>query len=208
MPNLSQPLTDPELERLEDFLYSVNADEAMSLEEMDGFFCALICSPDLVPPSEYLPHLWGGEHVQHSFQSIEEAQEILTLISRHWNTIAAILLRDEPYPALMGEYEDGNVTGQEWALGFLQGMYLREKPWEQLLKDEQFGAMLFLFPVMVLAEDEEHRLTSAPVTAEDRDTALDALANTVLLIYRYFRSTVKPQRRVAKKRSASKKRTR
>jgi uncharacterized protein len=116
MPNLSQPLTDPELERLEDFLYSVNPGEAMSLEEMDGFFCALICSPDLVPPSEYLPHLWGGEHVLHSFESAEEAQEILTLISRHWNTIAAFLLRDEPYPALMGEYEDGNVTGQEWAL--------------------------------------------------------------------------------------------
>ncbi len=206
MANLSQPLTDPELERLEDFLYSVNPDEAMSLEEMDGFFCALICSPDLVPPSEYMLHLWGGEHVQHSFNSEEEAQEILTLITRHWNAIAAILLRDEPYPALRGEYEDGNVTGQEWARGFLQGMYLQEKPWERLLKDEQFGAMLF--PVMVLAEDEEHRLTSAPVTAEDRDTALDALANTILLIYRYFRSTAKPQRKVAKKRSAVKKRTR
>ena len=206
MPNLSQPLTNSELERLEDFLYSVNPDEAMSLEEMDGFFCALICSPDLVPPSEYLPHLWGGEHVQHSFPSVEEAQEILTLITRHWNTIAATLVQDEPYSALMGEYEDGNVTGQEWAIGFLQGMYLREKPWERLLKDEQFGAILF--PVMVLAEDAEHRLTSAPVTVEDRETALDALANTVLLIYRYFRNAAKPQRRVAKKRSAVKKRTR
>jgi hypothetical protein len=91
-------------------------------------------------------------------------------------------------------------------LGFLQGMYLREEPWERLLKDEQFGALLF--PVMVLAEDEEHRLTAAPVTAEDRDTALDALANTILLIYRYFRSPAKPQRTVAKKRSAVKKRTR
>jgi hypothetical protein len=24
----------------------------------------------------------------------------------------------------MSEYEDGSVTGQEWALGFQQGMYL------------------------------------------------------------------------------------
>jgi hypothetical protein len=41
---------DSELEGLEDFLYRVNPDEALSLEEMDGFFCALICSPELVPP--------------------------------------------------------------------------------------------------------------------------------------------------------------
>ena len=71
----------------------------MSLEELDGFFCALICGPELVPPSEYMPHIFGGELVQgHGVSTVEEAQELLNLLARHWNMIAATLLRDEPYP--------------------------------------------------------------------------------------------------------------
>ena len=35
----------------------------MNLEQMDGFLSALICSPDLVPPSEYLPVIWGDDMV-------------------------------------------------------------------------------------------------------------------------------------------------
>ena len=29
-------------------------------EEVDGFFAALICSPEIAKPSEYLPEIWGG----------------------------------------------------------------------------------------------------------------------------------------------------
>jgi uncharacterized protein len=205
MPVLTQPLTHDELERLDDFLYLVNPGDSMSLEELDGYFCALICCPEVVPPSEYLPYVWGDEHIGNgAFKSVEEAQEILTLISRHWNTIAATLLRDEPYPVLMGEDEDGKMTGQEWALGFQQGMFLRQEAWERLANDEKLGAALL--PVIVLAEGDEHQLTADPVTQEERDAMLDVLAESVLIIYRYFRSKAKPQRR-AKKRSAVKKRT-
>jgi uncharacterized protein len=60
---LTEPLTDDEFERLGDFLYGLHG-TAMTLEELDGFFCALICGPDLVPPSEYLPHIFGGDLFQ------------------------------------------------------------------------------------------------------------------------------------------------
>jgi uncharacterized protein len=35
----------------------------MNLEMLDEFFAALICGPDDVPPSEYLPEIWGGDMV-------------------------------------------------------------------------------------------------------------------------------------------------
>ncbi len=191
MQPLTQPLTDAGLDRLDDFLRRANPDEAMSLGELDGFFCALICGPDLVAPSEYLPHVFGGEPIQGSgFKTVEEAREVLTLLARHWNTIAATLLRDEPYPVLIAEYDDAKVTGQEWALGFQQGMYLRRKAWERLAKDEELGAALL--PVIVLAEDDGHRLTSDPVMPEEREAMLDVLAASVLIIYRYFRGQLKP----------------
>jgi uncharacterized protein len=47
----NEPLTDAELDRLGDFLKSCKGGEAMNLEELDGFFAALIAGPDPVMPS-------------------------------------------------------------------------------------------------------------------------------------------------------------
>jgi uncharacterized protein len=57
----SKPLSDRDLDQLAAFLAGVKNDRAMSLEELDGFFCALIAGPRMVMPSEYLPLLWGGD---------------------------------------------------------------------------------------------------------------------------------------------------
>ncbi len=32
---------------------------AMNMESLDGYFAALICGPDMVLPSEYLPGIWA-----------------------------------------------------------------------------------------------------------------------------------------------------
>ena len=47
------PLTDEELDRLGSFLKSCKGGKAMNLEELDGFFSALIAGPEPVMPSEY-----------------------------------------------------------------------------------------------------------------------------------------------------------
>ena len=39
----------------------VHCRQAMNLEEVDGLFAALIAGPQVVPPSEYLPEVFGGE---------------------------------------------------------------------------------------------------------------------------------------------------
>ena len=69
-------------------------------------------------------------------------------------------------------------------------MFLRQKGWERLANDGKLGAALF--PVTVLAEDDEHQLTADPVTQEELDAMLDVLADSVLIIYGYFRSMAKP----------------
>ncbi len=58
-----QPLTDAEFDKLADILKRFGDKRAMNLETLDGFFAALICGPDDVPPSEYLPEIWGGDMV-------------------------------------------------------------------------------------------------------------------------------------------------
>jgi uncharacterized protein len=189
MPVLSQFLTDTELDRLDDFLLSVNSGKGMSLEELDGFFCALICSPEVVPPSEYMPHIFGGELVQgHGVSTIEEAQELLNLLALHWNAIAATLLRDEPYPILIERGDDGDLAGEEWAHGFELGMSLRDDGWNKLIEDDEFAAALI--PIVALAEASNPDSGLTPMTPEVRAEAIDALAVSVLILYRYFRDVI------------------
>jgi yecA family protein len=47
----NEPLSDGEFDRLEDFLKSCKGGKAMNVEELDGFFAALIAGPENVMPS-------------------------------------------------------------------------------------------------------------------------------------------------------------
>ena len=81
-----QPLTDAELNKLADVLKRFGDKRAMNLEMLDGFFAALICGPNDVPPSEYLPEIWGGDMVNEAaFRTKPILQEFISLVARHWN---------------------------------------------------------------------------------------------------------------------------
>ena len=89
----NEPLTDAELDRLGDFLEGCKSGKAMNLEELDGFFAALIAGPEAVMPSEYNREVFGGDMQDAcEFASLDQAKEILGLLMRHWNTIAGTLL--------------------------------------------------------------------------------------------------------------------
>ena len=55
------PLTDAELDRLGEFLKNCKGGKAMNVEQLDGFFAALIEGPETVMPSEYQREVFGGE---------------------------------------------------------------------------------------------------------------------------------------------------
>src|SRR5438105_12629256 len=87
-----QPLTDAELNRLSGVLERFGDKHSMNLEQLDGFLAALICSPNIVLPSEYLPVIWGDDIVlEDTFSAQPMLQDFLSLIMRHWNHIADTL---------------------------------------------------------------------------------------------------------------------
>jgi uncharacterized protein len=179
-----RPLTEAEFDRLEAFLGAVKNRQAMSLEEMDGFFVALVCGPEAVLPGEYLPLVWGGEP---SFESIEEAQEGINLVMRHWNTIAGTLYKGEVYIPLLMEGEDGIASGNDWSKGFLCGMDLRHDAWGALVNDDQHGGSLV--PILALAHEHDPGSTMRPkpIAPKQREKLLAHLTAGIALIYRYFR---------------------
>lgn len=142
------PLSDREFDRLSDFLDSVPDDAAMTIEEMDGFFCALIVGPDVVFPSEYLPLLLGGEFGStNAFHTMEEAEELLQLFMRYWNSIVDSLQRFGAYAPMFDDADSKGVIGRLWAKGFMQGIGLRIDGWRDLLFDENSGDLVMIATV-------------------------------------------------------------
>ncbi len=98
----NEPRTDAELDRLGDFLKSCKGGKAMNVEALDGFFAALIAGPETVMPSEYYPVVFGGEMSEAcEFGSLDEANETLGLMMRHWNEIAGTLNKDDVYVPIL-----------------------------------------------------------------------------------------------------------
>ena len=144
----SQPLTDIELDHLSEVLERFGNERSMNLEQLDGFLAALICGPELVPPSRYLPKIWGDQTV---FEDTSSAHVFMSLLMRHWNAIADTLNSGEVYLPLLLEDESGMAHGNDWAIGFLRGMEFGKEDWTLLLEDEEYGGSLV--PIFALANE-------------------------------------------------------
>ena len=183
----TQPLTDAELDHLSEILGRLGNDQAMNLEQLDGFFAALICGPELVPPSKYLPKICGNTTV---FESASSAQELFALILRHWNAVADTLNSGEVYLPLLLEDESGTFHGNDWANGFMRGMEFGKEDWALLLDDEDHGGSLIA--IFALANennpDPEMRPYEDPISADLRETLIAGAAAGTMQIYRYFKA--------------------
>lgn len=180
---------DPETEALEELLDQLWDDGAMDLEELDGFFAALHCCPELVPPALYLPEILGdATENQEIFPGPEAAHLFFGLILHYWNAVSDAFHEGATFEPLLREDEHGKVYGNNWSLGFLRGLELREEAWREILdNEEKFG---WLGPILALAQendpDPEMRSYQEPVGEELREELLQGLAEMVTHLYQYF----------------------
>jgi uncharacterized protein len=145
MSNLSQPLSDQELERLNRFLLNrvtesedddadTDRDEGiLNISELDGFLTAIVSGPTTLVPSRWLPALWGDE--EPVWDSAQQFQEIFSLIVRHMNGIAAFLgSQGERFEPLFLENRvqgKAHLVVDEWCYGYVRAMTLDLDAWEQ-----------------------------------------------------------------------------
>jgi len=184
----NEPLTDAELDRLGDFLKNCKGGGAMNVEALDGFFAALIAGPEAVMPSEYYREVFGGEISDTcEFTSLDEANEILGLMMRHWNEIAGTLFKGEVYVPLLLEDEDGIAWGNDWAHGFMRGIEMRHDGWAELVDDEEHGGCLIPMMMLCHEHDPDPEMRPEPISPEKREEVIVLMAAGLLGVYRYFR---------------------
>jgi uncharacterized protein len=184
-----QRLTDTQFDKLADVLGRFGAKRAMNLETLDGFFAALVCGPDNVPPSEYLPEIWGGDMVNEpTFRVKPILAEFISLVTQHWNATCHTLQSSDVFLPLLLDDENGLARANDWANGFMRGIEMRRGGWAVLMDDEKQAGSLV--PILALAHehhpDLKMRPYKDPISAEMREKLIIAAAAGVMAIYDYF----------------------
>ena len=62
----------------------------LDISELDGLFTAIVSGPATIMPSQWLPAVWGD--FEPMWEDEKEVQEILSLMMRHMNAIANMLM--------------------------------------------------------------------------------------------------------------------
>lgn len=184
----SSRFSEEDDKRLAEILLRFRHEGAMNLEEVDGFFAALVCAPTLVPPSGYLPEILGDERGKLILKSIEEAQSFFDLLMRCWNSVVTRLNSGHVFVPLLSKHSDGLVYGNDWARGFMRGIALGEDDWRELFHDDnKFGMMI---PILALNHEHdpnpEMRSYAETVSAELREKLLAGVSASVMAIHRHF----------------------
>jgi uncharacterized protein len=182
---------DEDLEALAEILDQLQEDGSMDLEELDGFFAALHCCPEQVPPREFLLEILGsGDSLENEeiFPGPEAAKLVWTLILKHWNAVGDAFRTGDLFDPLLLEDEEGRASGNNWAVGFLRGVDMREELWKELLDDEV--KYDWFSPILALAHegDPDPKLQpyNEPIPEEQRENVLAELSEAVTEIYRHF----------------------
>jgi uncharacterized protein len=124
--------------------------DVMNIEMLDGFLAALICGPETVLPSQYLPKIWGGDQTNEpAFDTQSVVREFLSLIVRHCNAICHSLQSDGEFLPVLLNDESGVAPANDWATGFLRGVDMRRDSWLPLMNDDDHVGVLI--PIMALA---------------------------------------------------------
>jgi len=182
-PALKKSLTSRELEKLEGYL--ARFPQSMTVEMLDGFFAALVCSPQLVMPSVYMPHVLGED--ESKLADLEEVKDFCALIIRHWNSVARALARkDKRYGLVLVSPEDNKSYGNDWAVGFLQGVRIGGSAWGDLINDEENGGIFVPLFALAHEHDPDPELRPNPIDEDQRNLMLATISASLGGAFEYF----------------------
>lgn len=150
------PLTETELDRLETLLDDPALDDAMRLDEIQGFLCAALAGPQAIPLEDRLGEILGEESALDS----DAAREAAELLRRFAASLEASLNGNEDFPLLLypkTEAEDSPSDFEPWCMAYLHGVDSAVEDWFEMLTDEEEIDFLDekLFPFMVLTGEAE-----------------------------------------------------
>ena len=181
-----EPLSDAELQRLEDMLGSdIFHGDAMALDELQGFLCAVLAGPELIMPSQWMPVALGESP---RYESDEQAEEALGLVTRFYNQIARSLLEGKGMDFVLYRADESSEYDYEtWCRAYLEGVDFSPVLWEDAGDADEVEELLF--PIVTLAGElpaKTRRRLTPDELSELFEACREDLPAVLLDIHRYW----------------------
>ena len=198
--NPDTPLTDEELDELDQFLTSdATPEECMDIAMLDGFLTALVIGPNTIMPSQWLPAIWGEtEEEEMVWDSAEQTRRILGLVMRMYNDRVQDLHEEiDAYdPLIYQSQHEGKPVPilDEWCMGFIRAIQLDPEGWQPIVEADTQEAGGLLTPMLLYGTEEGwNELKENQALADRHLDFADAIGPCVIGIRDYWL----PQRKEA-----------
>jgi len=193
----NRPLSDDELNDLDELLSVLPTDGALNIEALDGYLAGLLLTPGRqladLPGDAWLPVVWGGDGEGDDnapFVSGKQRKKVVMLVLRHLQSIATAWAQHpkswEPiFSFADGESETGDedeapeyADAEDWAAGFLIATDLAPDAWAPLF--EGAATATLLAPIAALGAEDG---PLADAGAEARDEASRTIPDAMLALW-------------------------
>ena len=186
----NRPLSDEDINDLDELLAALPTDSAMNVEALDGYLAGLLLTPGRalpdLPGEAWLPVIWGGDADPDPapFASGKQRKKVVMLVLRHLHSIAvAWTERPQAWEPIFsfadGEDEDTEYAdAEDWAAGFLMAVDLAPEAWAPWFDGAETGPLLA--PVAALAAEDG---ALAEGSATERDEASRKIPDAMLALW-------------------------
>ncbi|TNG94540.1 UPF0149 family protein [Pasteurellaceae bacterium USgator11] len=184
MQQLDESLEDEELALLDDLLLEYgtereNGYNILSLSELDGLLTAILSSPELVAPNQWLPAIFD-ENAQESIPDENTFNLLLSLIFRHYNDVIQ-RLNSPLFYAYFDEGIDDFVILDSWCSGYIFGA--KVSGWGNL--PNKIQGQYDLIRSFAYFKGDDLNLDDHPSAKETQERAAK-VEQAVMAIYQYF----------------------
>lgn len=138
------------------------------IDMLDGYLHAIAIGPTRLTPNQWLPNIWGTDSELPPMKSVQDIDRVLDLVQRHSHAISQGFQQQPPEmtPIWGSQTYQGKPceSGDGWAYGFVEGIFLCHDDWLPLLNTPE--GQQWLRPIGLLgAEDfspDQATLTKTP----------------------------------------------
>ncbi len=190
--DLSDPLSDEELERLQAILLDRVDEDAVTdgkdegvldVSELDGLLTAVVSGPVTILPSHWLPAVWGD--FEPTWDSLDDYGAFMSMLMRHMNGIAEILIQEpEAFEPMYLEHTSKGkavVVVDEWCEGYMRGVGLAADEWRAGASE----ITDLLAPIRAFTEETDW-LAHEIAEPEQLEKLRDAIAPSARAIHAYW----------------------
>jgi uncharacterized protein len=180
--------SDQDLDRLDALLHALPEEKMpMTLSELDGYLTGILACPDLIMPSEWLPHVWGetGEANFPDMKTTDKTTDkTIGAVMGHYNSVAEAMMRSlliEPIYEV--DPNSDETLWEPWVDGFSRALDVRPDAWKRLLDEADEETQASMIFMMALRDIDTGRSKFSEEEIHDIDReAPDLIPNCIATI--------------------------